>query len=333
MSYLYVNENGVTIGIEANRCIAKYPDGMKKYVPIEALEGIVIMGKSQLTTQCLEECLMRGINVSYFSKGGKYFGRVQSTGHIKTERQRKQCALYNTEFALELAKEIISAKIKNQLVVLRRYERFRKLSLADIHDKMIICRNKIDECKSVSEIMGHEGQSAKYYFDGLSKCINKEFEFHGRTRRPPLDEFNSMIGLGYSILMNELYGKIEEKGLNPYFGFMHRDAENHPTLASDLMEEWRAVIVDATVMSIINGNEIEKSDFTHDLDEPGCYLTKNGVGILLKKLEKKFETDVRYLDYVSYPVNFRHAIQLQINQLVKAIESEDAQVYHPIIIR
>ena len=69
------------------------------------------------------------------------------------------------------------------------------------------------------------------------------------------------------------------------------------------------------------------------MDEPGCYLTKNGVGILLKKLEKKFETDVRYLDYVSYPVNFRHAIQLQINQLVKAIESGDAQVYHPIIIR
>lgn len=67
-----------------------------------------------------------------------------------------------------------------------------------------------------------------------------------------------MIGLGYSVLMNEIYGKIEEKGLNPYFGFMHRDAEKHPTLASDLMEEWRAVIVDATVMSIINGNEITK---------------------------------------------------------------------------
>ena len=58
--------------------------------------------------------------------------------------------------------------------------------------------------------------------------------------------------------MNEIYGKIEEKGLNPYFGFIHRDAEKHPTLASDLMEEWRAVLVDATVMGIINGNEISK---------------------------------------------------------------------------
>ena len=56
--------------------------------------------------------------------------------------------------------------------------------------------------------------------------INEEFVFHGRSRRPPIDEFNSMIGLGYSVLMNEIYGKIEEKGLNPYFGFIHRDASD-----------------------------------------------------------------------------------------------------------
>lgn len=72
-----------------------------------------------------------------------------------------------------------------------------------------------------------------------------------------LNEFNSMISLGYSILMNEVYCKIEMKGLNPYFGFIHRDAEKHPTLASDMMEEWRAVIVDATAMSMINGHEIQ----------------------------------------------------------------------------
>ena len=306
MSYLYVNDNGVTVGVEANRCVAKYPDGMVKYVPIESLEGIVIMGQSQLTTRCTEECLKRGINISYFSKGGRYF---------------------------ELAKRMISAKLKNQSVVLKRYERSKNIALPEIDNMLDICRKKVAECKDVYEIMGYEGQGAKYYFDGLSKCINEEFVFHGRSRRPPLDEFNSMIGLGYSVLMNEIYGKIEEKGLNPYFGFIHRDAEKHPTLASDLMEEWRAVLVDATVIGIINGNEISKDDFVKNLDEPGCYLNKNGVGILIKKLEKKFQTDVKYLDYVDYPVSFRHAMMLQMNQLVKAIESEDATQYLPIQIR
>lgn len=241
--------------------------------------------------------------------------------------------MYDSQFAIDLSKRIISAKLKNQEVVLRRYERSKNINLKDIHNMMSICRNKIENCDSVYEIMGYEGQGAKYYFDGLSKCIKEDFVFHGRSRRPPLDEFNSMIGLGYSVLMNEIYGKIEEKGLNPYFGFMHRDAEKHPTLASDLMEEWRAVIVDATVMSIINGNEITKEEFIHNVDEPGCYLSRKGVGILIKKLEKKFQTDVKYLSYIDYSVDFRHAMMLQVNQLVKAMENEDASLYYPIQIR
>jgi CRISPR-associated protein Cas1 len=181
--------------------------------------------------------------------------------------------------------------------------------------------------------MGFEGQGAKAYFDGLSNLINPQFEFHGRSKRPPMDEFNSMISLGYSVIMNEVYSKIEEKGLNPYFGFMHRDKENHPTLASDMMEEWRAVIVDSTVMSMINGHEIQKDDFVFNLDEPGCYLTKNGIKLYLSKLEKKLQTEVRYLDYVNHSVSFRRGISMQMDTLAKAIEYEDAKIYKPIEIR
>ena len=142
-----------------------------------------------------------------------------------------------------------------------------------------------------------------------------------------------MISLGYSILMNEVYCKIEMKGLNPYFGFLHRDAEKHPTLASDLMEEWRAVLVDATVMSMVNGNEISIDDFETDLDEPGCFIKRQGLKKFLNKLESKFRTEVRYLPYVDYTVSFRRAIMLQVNELCKAIEKGDASLYEPIHIR
>ena len=163
-----------------------------------------------------------------------------------------------------------------------------------------ICRNKIHQSERIDQMIGFEGQAAKYYFQGLSKCIDENFQFKGRSRRPPMDEFNSMISLGYSILMNEVYCKIEMKGLNPYFGFIHRDAEKHPTLASDMMEEWRAVIVDATAMSMINGHEISKEQFIFGTDEPGCYLTRDGLKVYLNKLERKFQTSVRYLKYVDY---------------------------------
>ena len=242
MSLLYVNDSGATIGIEGNCCTVKQKDGSKRMLPIESLDGITIMGKSQMTTQCAEECMQRGIPVSYFSKGGKYFGRLISTGHVNVERQRKQCALYDTGFAVELAMKILSAKIKNQSVVLHRYEKSKGLNLEEEQKMLAICRNKVLTCDRIEEMIGFEGQAAKYYFKGLSACIDENFTFQGRNRRPPRDEFNSMISLGYSILMNEVYCKIEMKGLNPYFGFIHRDAEKHPTLASDMIEEWRAII-------------------------------------------------------------------------------------------
>ncbi len=333
MSILFVNENRATISIEGNRCCVKYADGMKKIVPIEMLESIMIMGHAQMTTQCVQECLKRGIVVSYFSKGGSYFGRLHSTGHVNTERQRKQSLLYDTEFALEIAKSIVRAKLKNQSVVLRRYEKSGTATVNSELKMVHICRRKIQYCKTISEVIGYEGQGAKAYFEGLSVLINSDFRFQGRNKRPPRDEFNSMISLGYSVLMNELYGMIEAKGLNPYFGFMHRDREKHPTLASDMMEEWRAIIVDSTVMSMINGHEIHKDDFMINIEEPGCFMTRNGIKVYLSKLEKKLQTEVRYLPYVDYAVSFRRGIALQIDTLVKAIESGDASLYKPIEIR
>lgn len=113
-----------------------------------------------------------------------------------------------------------------------------------------------------------------------------------------------MISLGYSIILNEIYGKLEGKGLNPYFGILHKDREKHPTLASDMMEEWRAVLLD-----------------------------KEGFKKYIGKLENKFHADQKYLFYIDYRVSFRRALDLQVNQLTKAIEENDASLYMPVVIR
>ncbi len=121
MSILYVAENDAKIGIDENRLSVRYSDGMLRTLPIETIEGITLLGKAQLTTQCMEMCMSKGIPVSFFSKGRKYFGRLMSTGHVKLTLQRKQAALYDTSFAVQLSKRIINAKIGNQIVVLKRY--------------------------------------------------------------------------------------------------------------------------------------------------------------------------------------------------------------------
>lgn len=253
MSILYVNEPGTVLSKKDNRLIVTSTDGGIRSLPFETVEGITLLAPAQMTTQCTEACLKNGIQVAYFSKGGKYFGRLISTGHVRAKLQREQSSLYETDFALSLSKRIIQAKVHNQRIVLSRYLKSRGLQPNEHEKQLLISEYKIPTAKNNNELMGYEGNAAKAYFSGLSRCIEPDFTFQGRNKRPPRDPFNSMISLGYSILMNELYFEIELKGLNPYFGFLHKDAEAHPTLASDLMEEWRAVIVDSTVMSMING--------------------------------------------------------------------------------
>ena len=86
MSILYVEESSATIGKTSNRITVKYKDGMERSIPIETVDSITILGHAQLTTQCVQECLTRGIPVMFFSKNGSYFGRLQSTGYVNTNR-------------------------------------------------------------------------------------------------------------------------------------------------------------------------------------------------------------------------------------------------------
>ena len=293
MSYLYVSEQGASIGIEANRFQVKYKDGMIKSIPAETLEMIEVFGSVQITTRCLTECLKRGVNILFYSTSGAYYGRLISTSHVNVQRQRIQAEIgHNETFKLEMSKKIIDAKIRNQVVVLRRYARGRD---EDIHRMIIEMQNmqkKLPYAKSVEQVMGYEGTAAKIYFKVLGKLIDEQFAFEGRSRRPPMDPFNSLISLGYSIILNELYGKIEGKGLNPYFGVMHTG-----------------------------------------IDQPGVFLEKDGFRKYIQKLEGKFRTENRYLLYIDYSVSFRRAMDLQVNQFVKAIETENVEEYMPVIIR
>ena len=115
---------------------------------------------------------------------------------------------------------------------------------------------------------------------------------------------------------------------------MHRDSEKHPTLASDMLEEWRAVIVDSMAMSLFNGHELRKEHFSYGEGEnPPVYLTKEGMKIFLRKLENKLQTKAKYLAYVNNAVTFRRAISLQLSELAKAITKGDANLYVPLVVR
>lgn len=116
MSYLYVSEQGAYIGINGNRFQVKYKDGMIKSIPAETLEVIEVFGKVQLTTQCVAECLKRGVSVIYYSINGAYYGRLVSTTHVNVQRQRKQAAIANDDvFKVDFSRKIISANLLKEI--------------------------------------------------------------------------------------------------------------------------------------------------------------------------------------------------------------------------
>lgn len=332
MSYLYITENGAVLSIDGGYFVVTHKDGGLHKVPKETLESVALFGNISITTPCVRELLEKGIPVSYFSSRGAYYGRLESTGHKNISRLKAQIYLSDDEeFSLSLAQRIIYAKISNQMTLLKRYSRNRSEDISDNIKMMRISRDKVNSAASSEELMGFEGTAAKYYFSGLSKFVKGDFAFKGRNRMPPKDPFNSMLSLGYTLLMYEIFGEVENKGLTPYCGFLHKDRERHPTLASDLMEEWRAIVVDSVVMSLVMGNEIDINDFISDEETGGVFLDTKAMRVFLGKYENKLRTMNTYIDDIN--MSFRKCLWYQVNSLVKAIELKDPERYSPVIIR
>jgi CRISPR-associated protein Cas1 len=150
---------------------------------------------------------------------------------------------------------------------------------------------------------------------------------------PPKDPVNSLLSFGYTLLLYEIYTAIVNKGLHPYAAFLHKDRKGHPSLASDLIEEWRAVIVDSLVLKLFRKGSFIRDDFITKEKTGGVYLCRNKVKKFISEFETKLNTEVRYASISGSRMSFRRTIAYQANSLAKAIDSENPTLYYPIKVR
>ena len=294
------------------------------------------MGQTHLSTPLTVELLKREISVTWLSKTGKFYGRLESTQSINIERQREQFRRSDdNNFSLAISKTFITGKIKNSQVILRRYNRnFNFQEVDEIIGELKRYTLKAESSQKIEELLGYEGNASKIYFKGLSMLVKAPFKFTGRSKQPPRDKFNSLLSFGYTLLMYEIYTAIQNRGLNPYCSFLHKIRKGHPALASDLIEEWRPTIVDSLVMGLIQNKIINDEHFQPQCEETGgIYLTKEGLALFIKKFEERLKQHNSYLTYVDYPLSFRESIQFQVGSLVKSIEENDPGIYRSILIR
>ena len=214
-----------------------YTNGDYKSIPIENIDNVVIFGGIQLSTTCMHNLLSKGIHVTFLSKTGSYFGRLESTSNINIDRQREQFRKSDDKkFCLEIAKKFIKGKGANQRTILIRANKELKNDvLSNTITIMFGIIKDINIAKTIEELMGIEGYLAKLYFNALNHVIDKRYRFKTRSKRPPKDPFNAVISFGYTLLHYEIFTTLVTKGLNPYAAFLHSDRHKHPALCSDLM--------------------------------------------------------------------------------------------------
>ena len=273
MASIYITENGTYLHKRGGKLLIDKEETTITEVPLELVENITVTNTTQISSSLITECLTKNIPISWMSTSGKMYGSLLAPSFVDIFKQKQQFDLIEEkDFYFKLAQKIVSAKIHNQLVLLRRYN--RNIKSEKVHELLNYLANTQKNIKYTSdnnELLGYEGLASRTYFSALGMLINKPFQFTKRTKQPPRDPFNAMLSMGYSILFNEILSNIIAIGLHPYIGFFHQLAKGHPALVSDLIEEWRAVIVDALVISLIKRGSITENMFT--LNKKGCYFS------------------------------------------------------------
>lgn len=201
------------------------------------------------------------------------------------------------ERRLQIARRLVFAKLRNSRVILQRQQRRRSQeALKEAIDRLeTLCKQAL-KAKAIPELMGYEGAGAACYFGVLGHCIqNPEFEFGGRSKRPPRDPVNAMLSFGYQILWNHLLSLLELQGLDPYEACLHQGTERHAALASDLLEGFRAPVVDSLVLYMINRRMMSAVDDFTFLENGACYLNDSGrrkyLGAFIQRMEEVLEVE------------------------------------------
>ena len=334
MATMYVTEPGARIEKEYRRVLVTKHDEVLKVVPLDRLSEVVLVGRGVgATTPVLHALLGAGVGLTLISRTGKLLGRlVPPTPKNIPARQAQYAAAQDPALCLRLAQAIVAGKLHNSRVMARRVARDR----AGVDDTPIAeitrCLKALPAAADLDTVRGLEGQAARAYFAVWSQAFTGELGFERRSRRPPKNPINALLGLGYSLLTQNLMTACEIVGLDPYDGFFHADKYGRPALALDLVEEFRAVVVDSLVRTLVNKRMVEEADFRPaGKKEGGIYLTRHGLRTFFTQYGRRLNTRVIH-PYYDKRLTYQQCFEVQARLLRKVIQ-EELDKYPPFVVK
>lgn len=312
-----VRKRGETLVIEKDGALATE-------VPLNQVSMLVLHGNIYTTTPCIQELLRRNIPVCWHGFSGWFHGFSMSSWHGNVELRTAQYrASFDIEACLRLARSFVRAKILNCRTMLRRNWRGEDKPGRLLIDMKEYARRAM-RAKSLDELLGVEGSAAGRYFGAFSSLLKNEqfqsvFDEHGRRRRPPPDPVNAMLSYGYALLARAWTVTLTMVGFDPMRGFYHKLRYGRPSLALDMMESFRPLIVDSSLLQVINNGEVDMDGFVYSAGS--CAMKERTRKKLIAAFERRMGHEITH-PLFGYRVSYRRLLELQSRLLGRYLLGE-----------
>ena len=269
LNTLYITSDDAYLSKERETFVVEVNHEKVFQAPIHSIENIVCFGFKSLTPALMAFCAENNVGVSYLSDNGRFLARVYGRQQGNVLLRKAQYAMADNECeSLAVARPIIAAKVSNSRNLLLRHQRNHPDNCPDAVDSAANALGNrladIHNAVTLDGLRGHEGECASLYFGVLSMLISseqEEFKFSLRSKRPPLDPANALLSFLYALLVNDVRSALETTGLDPQVGFLHQLRSGRPSLALDVMEEFRAYLGDRIMLNLINLKQVSMKDF------------------------------------------------------------------------
>lgn len=329
MAILYITQQGAVLHKSGNQIIVKKDRNVLQEIPIVQLDEVVIFGNGHITTQTMGYLLHKNIPVSFLSSQGKYKGKLQPQYTKDTHIRQQQFAVAaDSQRCLSLAKCFVRGKLRNAVRFSQR-QRTQNTKVQSAIRSIRQSLENLERAENLESLLGYEGAGTAAHYRALQQFLADEWGFTSRQFRPSSDPINAMLSLGYTLLHNHVYAFINVVGFDPYCGYYHQPKHGHAALASDLMEEFRQIIVDGYVLSLVNNRRVCQGDF--EQTNKGSRFTKQALDKFLVgfygRMQQVFQHPTR-----NEKTTYLRCIELQVRHLARVITGKDA-TYKPFLIR
>jgi CRISPR-associated protein Cas1 len=270
LNTLFISTQGVWLSQNGENIVVHLDKETSKAFPIHLFESVVCFGRVNATSPLMGFCAKKGVPISFFSENGKFLARVDGPVRGNVLLRRQQYRLADDEKATaDIARSILIGKIANSRTVIMRAARENNggdnAVLSSTVKYLAGTVQDLEKSLPLEILRGKEGDAARCYFEAFDHLIvtqKDHFRFTDRNRRPPMDKVNALLSFVYTLLTHDVMSALEGVGLDPAVGYLHRERPGRPSLALDLMEEFRSWLADRLVLSLINLKQIRPDGFS-----------------------------------------------------------------------